>query len=229
MSWVEQLQCIELLLVFYQSKIPLDWPWSWSWFVPWHYLLDKRAVSGFVGPKDDAPEQSLFIPRADVCQEDCSVVMLLCQQFGHVVSSDVFFLFSVANELCWYLPSKVTLPWTIVIIENTSPSDVCSILFTFHNLRFNSISQPKITNSSNLKSPGCSTWSASTWRWVQLITGGDNDDYIDDNNYDNDDTDNNYNNHYNQVSPAEDWVCPECVLVMAAENLDTRFVSHQII
>ena len=108
----------------------------------------------------------------------------------------------------------------------------CSILFTFHNLRFNSISQPKITNSSNLKSPGCSTWSASTWRWVQLITednGGDNDDYIDDDNYDNGDTDNNYNNHYNQVSPAEDWVCPECVLVMAAENLDTRFVSHQII
>ena len=32
-----------------------------------------------------------------------------------------------------------------------------------------------------------------------------------------------------EVSPAEDWVCPECVLVMAAENLDTRFVSHQII
>ena len=25
------------------------------------------------------------------------------------------------------------------------------------------------------------------------------------------------------VSPAEDWVCPECVLVMAAENLDTRW------
>ena len=25
------------------------------------------------------------------------------------------------------------------------------------------------------------------------------------------------------ASPAEDWVCPECVLVMAAENLDTRW------
>ena len=25
-----------------------------------------------------------------------------------------------------------------------------------------------------------------------------------------------------EASPAEDWVCPECVLVMAAENLETR-------
>ena len=24
------------------------------------------------------------------------------------------------------------------------------------------------------------------------------------------------------TSPAEDWVCPECVLVMSAENMDTR-------
>ena len=23
-------------------------------------------------------------------------------------------------------------------------------------------------------------------------------------------------------SPAEDWVCPECVLIMTAENMDTR-------
>ena len=56
----------------------------------------------------------------------------------------------------------------------------CSILFTFHNLRFNSISQPNITNSSNLKSPGCSTWSASTWRWVQLITEDNGGDYDND-------------------------------------------------
>ena len=32
-----------------------------------------------------------------------------------------------------------------------------------------------------------------------------------------------------EVSPAEDWVCPECVLVMAAENLDTRYVSVSIV
>ena len=25
-----------------------------------------------------------------------------------------------------------------------------------------------------------------------------------------------------ESSPAEDWVCPECVLVMSAENLETR-------
>ena len=25
-----------------------------------------------------------------------------------------------------------------------------------------------------------------------------------------------------EASPAEDWVCPECVLIMTAENMDTR-------
>ena len=240
MSWVEQLQCIELLLVFYQSKIPLDWPWSWSWFVPWHYLLDKRAVSGFVGPKDDAPEQSLFFPRADVCQEYCSVliiwekaeVVLLCQQFGDVVSSDVFSCFLSQMNFVGICPSR--LPYLEQSSSSKTHHQVMSAQFHSHSqfdvqFEFTLFWTPEILN---LKSPGCSTWSASTWRWVQLITednGGDNDDYIDDDNYDNDDTDNSYNNHYNQVSPAEDWVCPECVLVMAAENLDTRFLSHQII
>ena len=170
MSWVEQLQCIELLLVFYQSKIPLDWPWSWSWFVPWHYLLDKRAVSGFVGPKDDAPEQSIFFPTArclpgrllsaHIAQWWCCCVnnlVMLCQVI-------VFSCFLSQMNFVGICPLR--LP--------------CSILFTFHNLRFNSISQPKITNSSNLKSPGCSTWSASTWRWVQLITDDNGGDYDND-------------------------------------------------
>lgn len=26
-------------------------------------------------------------------------------------------------------------------------------------------------------------------------------------------------------SPTEDWVCPECVLIMTAENMDTRCVK----
>ena len=31
-----------------------------------------------------------------------------------------------------------------------------------------------------------------------------------------------------EASPTEDWVCPECVLIMTAENMDTRYkIAHQ--
>ena len=32
-----------------------------------------------------------------------------------------------------------------------------------------------------------------------------------------------------EASPTEDWVCPECVLIMTAENMDTRYeIAHQM-